>query len=128
MGFQILIMGFQILNKDKQPIDVAVLDLEAANFWNVRVDAVKYAAPGKRNTWLDTIGYYISNPIDPYNSKGWDNVKHNLLLSHLSDLYKCVGNERIIREVLTAFTYLGPYFALIDHWNSKGYIPKQIQL
>lgn len=122
-------MGFQIRNKDGEALAINVLDQEACDFWEQPVDKEMYACPkGGYGNWFDTIGYKIHNPIDPNYTKGWNSVKHELILLHCGSMYKHIGNlEQLKTKIEVINDYLLPYFQLIDHWEAKGYTPHKVQ-
>ena len=121
-------MGFQILDKDGNAIIINDLDKEACDFWKQEYDPKFYASPKEMwGNWFDVIGYKIHNPIDPNYTKGWGNVKHNMLLVSVGGLYQQVGNIHELHTKISGVNnYLLPYFQLIDHWESKGYQPKKV--
>lgn len=88
--------------------------------------------------WYDTVGYQIANPKVSW-TNGWDNIKACLWAVQSVDLYKDLFDIRRYKDeygvyhthtdILIAVikSYLEPYYNLIDHWASKGYIPVQIK-
>lgn len=125
-------MSFKILNKDGEALTIKQLDAEAAEFWNKTVDPKWYANPSpegtsvfkQRGNWFDTIGYQIHSPGD-YTS-GWDNVKCSLWTIQVQGLYDKPVDE-LPEQIAFIKEYLKPYYDLINHWESKGYQPKQIK-
>lgn len=127
-------MSFQILNKEGVAVPIKQLDVEAAKFWGKEVDLKWYADPSPKDTdvfkrktnWFDTIGYIIHNPEVEY-TKGWDNVKCSLWVLHTQNLYN--KSLEVIKDMAEYLMqeHLKPYYDLIDHWEAKGYQPKQIK-
>jgi len=136
---------FRILNSNNEIIPINDLDKEAAAFWNKEVKPRYYANPTPEFTnpdnlqgieltkaqikhgfnesinWFDSIGWQIANPSVKYTT-GWDNIKCCLLSIHTESLALSTIEEQII-ILKSANEYVQPYFDLIDHWVSKGYIP-----
>lgn len=123
-------MSFEIHNSLGEAITLEQLDREAAEFWKVKVDARYHAHPDLKthytNSWFDTIGWVISHP-EKY-TKGWNDVRCTLWTVQAKGLYKLLDNqEKMTEEIEGIRIFLEPYFELIDHWESKGYVPKHIQ-
>lgn len=135
--------AFQILDGDNKAISINLLDKEAAEFWGKEVHPKQYANPAKPReaneneidflrrsmlgNWFDIIGYQIANPLVEWTS-GWNNVKCTLMSIALVDLYKHFEDmDKTLVHIHAAWEYNKPYFELIDHWESKGYQPKQIK-
>lgn len=136
-------MGFQIQTEAKVPIAINDLDREAAEFWGNEVHPKQYATPEKitedmdwrrklmaemRGNWFDIIGYAINSPLSRY-TNGWGNVKCTLWTIQAQGWYDLIGTDEIEglqARIKSVKAYLKPYFDLIDHWASKGYIPAQI--
>lgn len=98
-------VGFQILDENKEAIDINALDVEAASFFNVEVDKERYAAPaGYGFNWYDSIGWRIA--FGPENAS-WAEVKKDWLTD---DYFK---NRPEIDWLVN----------LVNHWESKGYTP-----
>jgi len=144
-------MSFQILDKDNNAVAINELDKQAAEFWGKEVDKESYASPAKRKegestvqflrreiNWFDTIGYQIHSPNCTYTT-GWDNVKASLWSIQSTGMYKDLFNEKQYEDedgkswtsldirLQVTKEFLKPFFDLIDHWASLGYIPKQIK-
>lgn len=141
-------MGFQILNKNNDPIKMNDLDAEAAKLWGHEVDKSSYAVPKeqgdyadttkgrmaylRQSNWFDVVGHMIHSPTTktPY-YKGWKEVKKNLLLMHMeSSMLKEDGSVEDGMHIKDMFEYvaedyLKPYLDLIDHWADKGYTPRR---
>lgn len=126
-------MSFQILNKEGEAISLNSLDIEAGKFWHgeqFQPDKKYYCLPPEfpfGANWFDVIGYMIHSPMGNYTS-GWNNVKCSLWTLHIrGDYDKAMGEFDVLaNEIKQAIEYLRPFFALIDHWESKGYQPKQV--
>lgn len=126
-------MSFQILNKEGQPLTMKELDADACAIWNKLSDPKYYANPSPQGTdvfkqatnWFDCIGYNIHNPEVEYTT-GWNNVKCSLWTLHVQGLYETHINE-ILVHIEVVKEYLEPYYRLIDHWEAKGYQPKQVK-
>lgn len=121
-------MSFQILASDDTPIPVNDLDKEAAEFWNTPLDGKWYASPNKGLTsvnWFDSIGWNIHHPTVTWTS-GWNNVKCSMMAVQTAE-YGMLPLEKQQEKLVYANAYLKPYFDLIDHWASKGYIPVRIK-
>jgi hypothetical protein len=131
-------MAFQILDKDNNPISIAQLDAEAAAFWGKEVHPRYYVSPPQKgesefiimtreltSNWFDTIGYNIHYNTSTYhkNYQGmtWKMVKESMML-FITDVLSTEPNLLINNQ-----KYWKDHFALIDHWESKGYQPRQVK-
>lgn len=90
-------MGFQILNKEGNAIEIYELDKEAAAFWNKEYQTKDYANPAepKRedespidflrrsmcSNWFDVIGYCIHSQGNA--CSGWSNVVATMMAESL---------------------------------------------
>jgi hypothetical protein len=122
-------MGFQILNRDKEPISMKELDAEAVALWGVEPDEKMYAGPlpkppeddmeayfdwfRSNGNWFDQIGYRIHR----HNIYDWDDLK----ALYISNLIFKFSMEKIM-----AIPVVAGYLKLIDHWASKGYTCKSV--
>lgn len=125
-------MSFQIHNPQGIAIDLKELDKEACEFWKVEHNEILYAHPPLKeywtNSWFDSIGWAIHHP-EGYTSKKespWNDVKCTLWTIQARAMYKNLYSEEFLTELNTTKIFLKPYFDLIDHWESKGYIPIKI--
>lgn len=132
---------FQIRDKELNPIPIKQLDAEAAEFWHF--DSSKnprsYAEPPKEwpegtselrkvidapINWFDSIGWHITNPsifVDDANPMTWSKVKRSMIIQIFDvETDDCRQLEFLRTE------YFKHYFALINHWNSKGYTPFRV--
>lgn len=119
-------MSFQILNPQGEAISLEELDKEAAAFWNTDRNPGSYAHPDTpnhyTNSWYDAIGWAIYNP-EKY-AEGWNDVKCTIWVIQARYLYNKLHDPiQITREIKDIHIFLKPYYELIDHWESKGYIP-----
>jgi len=125
-------MSFEIHDHEGNAIHLVQLDVEASQFWDVEVHNNAYVHPPLdkyyTNSWFDSIGFAISSP-EGYASKEhpWDDVKCTLWTIQARAMYKLLYKEEFITELNTTRIFLKPYFDLIDHWQSKGYIPIKIK-
>lgn len=130
-------MSFQIHDASGKAVDIKQLDKEAAEFWGVEVHPKNYAQPASdsyyTSNWFDSIGYYIHSPDSNY-TKGWGNIKCSLWSIQARDLFRILyetqdiaANEHLHTRLHSIKTFLQPYFQLIDHWESKGYIPVRVK-
>jgi len=127
-------MGFSIVNKEQQKtLTMGELDAEAAAFWNTTVHPKYYAAPNGQRlaNWFDVIGYNIHSNETKGWGDGWKSVKMSMLLvSFNHSLYNYFDGKlertKMHEELDGSFEYYKPYFDLIDHWESKGYIPVKV--
>ena len=117
--------GFQIKNADNQELFINDLDKEAAEFWDKPLGDVYYASPQFGMNWFDSIGWNIANPKVEY-TRGWANIKESLFIVQVMGLTKEKEEDKRIERLKSIFNYLQPYFDLIDHWESKGYIPIKV--
>lgn len=123
-------MGFQILDKDSNAITLHALDKEVAMLWEVKCDDTHYAVPNSREyyqeegrkkfdyhnqiNWFDSIGYVIHSK----KLTNWKQVK-----DHFIELY-----QSILDEYKITLDDLEPKLvALINYWESKGYIPIPVE-
>jgi len=137
-------MGFQIQTSEKKAIAINDLDIEACALWGHEVDKKAYAKPLSRDkfensmdyhfqsNWFDAIGGMIAHPSkSPYYS-GWKEIKHGFIKLHMASHYfkgdtlECQSPEYIAEAYKHVVKYVEPYLSLIDHWESKGYIPVKI--
>jgi hypothetical protein len=104
-------MGFQIKDKEGNPISINVLDEEAAEFWGRPVDPKHYVSPIKEFTnpdnlegdalakaefkheldelrktnWFDKIGWAIHTQDNYYS--GWRNLVHTLYVNSIPSIF-----------------------------------------
>lgn len=128
-------MSFEIHNPQGKAIGMYELDKEACEFWKVKSNPVHYAHPPLdkhyTNDWFSSIGWAIHHP-EGYVSKDespWNDVKCTLWTIQARGLYKSLYHEDPLvmkAEIEAIEVFLKPYFDLINHWQSKGYIPIKI--
>ena len=119
--------SFQILNKYGNPLPINVLDIDAANFWNVEIQPKIYAAPKCAfGNWYNNIGWAIAQHqrLD-YGINNWNSIKQYMLECHTGSFITMSPEEAGV-SCCRVMRLLQPYFQLIDHWSSLGYTPKQI--
>ena len=102
--------------------------------------------------WYDIIGWHISTQGNE--CSGWSNVAASMMASQLGmkfidlehdyatgpviikepvmtefadDKYEIKFPEDLALHLWAAVEYFKPYIALMNHWQSKGYTPKQIK-
>lgn len=95
--------------------------------------------------WYEIIGWNIANQGD-YNS-GWQNVVHTMMAESLGDCLLNINQGEPIKiahfvehdnnqlhledsyeeRIYATLNYFKPFVDLINHWMSKGYIPKKIE-
>lgn len=139
-------MGFQIINAQGEPIILAALDKEAAEFWHKKVDPKDYADPSPQaqfegleghelarakiravfnrgTNWFDSIGHAIdtdrSITYKQDDQHTWNMVRETLLLIQIDIVSDTTERIEAARK------YLEPYMALIKHWEDKGYKPRR---
>jgi len=122
-------MSFQIHDLKGRAIPIIELEREVCEFWNVKEDARYYAHPDMlshyTNSWFDTIGWAIRYPENYI--KGWNDVRCTLWTIQAKSLYEHLyDNENMQTHIERIQVFLKPYYDLIDHWESKGYIPVKI--
>lgn len=123
-------MSFEIHSSSGKVIHPKDLDQEACDLWLIAIDSRHYAHPPLENHWTNSwyanIGWAIENPYDA--EKGWEDVKSVLWTIQARSLYKVLYKAKEREEELAEIgIFLEPYFDLIDHWQSKGYIPVKIE-
>lgn len=121
-------MSFQILDSNGEAFSMRDLDIEAATFWGKDVHPKHYATPHKDmvlGNWFDTIGHMIHSPEDKLYTRGWANVKCSLWTCSIKSEYN-TSEEDLLKLIPVIKESLKPYYDLIDHWDSKGYTPKQV--
>lgn len=129
---------FQIKDKDLNLVAIKTLDAEAAQLWNFNApaDSREYAYPPKEwpegtsdlrkqidapINWYDSIGWHIAYPrifVDDANPMTWAKVKRSMIIQ-LFDVE--IDNVQKLEYLRTE--YFKHYFALIDYWKEKGYVP-----
>jgi hypothetical protein len=130
--------AFQILDKENTPISINKLDQEASKFWGVASHPKYYAEPFPEimhyGNWYDIIGWSIANQGN-YTS-GWNNVATTMFNSNLEgfvinhknkEQVEILNNETLYAKLQAIIKFYEPYIALINHWQSLGYTPKQIK-
>lgn len=128
-------MGFQILNKDGEAIQIKQIDAEIAELFGVEVDVKWYASPPPyddslkakfdRQNWFDKIGWMIH--YDKLTT--WDQILEKYL-SAFQEIFDKLGytTEEEKRNDLTENLHDAKYwFLLIDTFKEKGYIPKPVE-
>lgn len=121
--------AFQILDSNGKPMPINVLDIEAANFWNVEIHPKSYAAPKCAfGHWYDNIGWAIAHQthVLDYGLNNWNTIKQYMLECHTGPFVE-LSPEAAGVSCCGIMRTLKPYFDLIDHWKSLGYTPKQIK-
>ncbi len=127
MGLKLNIMGFQILDINKQPIPINRLDEEVCKLWKVPVLDDKYARPKPRSAfpegfkgtwdficqpnWYDNLAYRIHR----HGYSTWEEIRNDYAAE--------------VAELTNEFTWeqIYPEFKqLIDYWEAKGYTPRQV--
>ncbi len=120
--------SFQILDKNNNPIAINELDKEACELWNKAVDTKQYAypevKPEKFESYKDSFNFYcgLTNWFDKIGWKiaqgreSWNTIKEEIL-----EPFKEFSKDEIDNYLPVA-----GYINLINHWESKGYTPKQI--
>jgi hypothetical protein len=122
-------MSFEIHTPEGRVIPLKELDKEASEFWKVPLDPDPkfYAHPDLptfyTNSWYESIGWSIGNPEK---HTGWEAVKYKLWQMQIEHMYKHLFDVNFHAQIEQVKTFLKPYFELIDHWESKGYIPIKI--
>lgn len=99
-------IGFQILNKDNDAININDLDVEAAEFFGIPVDDKEYAAPNGPYSgcnWYDTIGWSIAFGKE---NASWAEVR-NFWAEDMNQ------ESETVKKLIN----------LTIHWESKGYTP-----
>lgn len=135
-------MSFRITNANGDALSMKELDQQAAQFWGKEVDPKYYATPflmkdgmtsmqkaqvRVSGNWFDTIGWNIHHPSSNWTS-GWDNIKASMWSVSSTSLYEFLNKpEQMSTQIEGIADYIKPYFALIDHWSSLGYIPVQVK-
>jgi len=115
-------MGFRILDANGKAIELKTLNEDVAEFWEQDLQQ-EYVKPKEFSVgnWFDVIGWRIDNPINEY-AKSWDNVKNGLFVAMCAGMYKQTFDE-LTDNVVAIKLIMESYFALIDHWEEKGYTP-----
>lgn len=121
-------MSFEIHNPKGIVIPTEELNKEAAEFWGVKYDPDRETHPDLphhwTNSWIGCIGYGISLGAE---LKNWDDVKFTLWILQCRPLCSALYDRpEFERELKLVREFLKPYYELIDHWKSKGYIPIQL--
>lgn len=145
-------MGFQIKDKDGNAITINHLDEEAATLWGVELKQKIYASPYKdlvkpetfasdeekkkwsmksldntRNqitcNWFDNVGFIIHK-----GKATWKEVKDDYLEPYLEALKK-YEDRPDYDNFKKAFLggHVQSMCDLIDHWESKGYVPVPVK-
>lgn len=132
-------MSFEIHNPTGNKISLSELNKEAAELWQVEYSPDYYMHPGLKshwtNSWYETIVWTINNPESTSsNWKGWDNIKASLWIVQAAKLFTMLlegttthTNSRLQKEIESIREFLEPYYKLIDHWESKGYVLVEIK-
>ena len=122
-------MGFQIHTEEGKPVNIGTLDQEACKLWGVPGQSKYYAYPQYRErledeseseyyknvinwmgmNWFDTIGFTIH--CDKRIT--WDGIRLELI-----DMWST--------KEFSAEELCPQHFALIQHWEDKGYQPKPV--
>ena len=108
-------MGFAIYNKEGKPITMGELDVEAAEFLEVKFSAKKYASPKNYLcSWFDIVGAAIDNLSQ--GSHEWSEV-----IGYLAGI--AATGENSFQEFIDALKPFKPFIELCMYWESKGYTP-----
>jgi hypothetical protein len=130
---------FQILDEKGKAITINDLDLEAAIFWNKAIHPKSYASPEEcyGANWFDIIGWNIA--YQGHECAGWANVVATMMATNIGmkfiDLSKEYKDkpvkintiEETMPKIKDLISFYQPYIELINHWQAKGYQPKQIK-
>lgn len=121
-------MSFQIHNAQGKAISIADLDKEACELWGKEVHPKNYAYPQHRpekfdsyadelkflrllENWFDKIGYKIHS-----GTTTWSSLKEEILAPF----------TEFDQQMIMGMPEIGGFIKLIDHWESKGYVPVQL--
>lgn len=132
-------MPFEIRNLEGKKIRDYILNQQAVELWGTKIITHQErkeppyvtVAPLENDdgeNWHNNIGFAIEYPnlIRAFDQKtaqqDWNQVKHSMFNSLMEewDSYKY---EDIVKNMNDSLEHLKPYYALIDLWESKGYIP-----
>jgi len=130
---------FQIIDtKTGEAVRINELDRQAAEFWGVKLNKRSYAQPkdyGYGSNWFDIIGFGISQ-MDY--SHSWNGVV-SYLFEDIGNMFldystgyndrpvKVYDTQEVVEKIQIAIDFFKPYVDLINHWQAKGYQPKQIK-
>ncbi len=118
--------AFQIQDSNGNGIPLNTLDKEAAEFCKVDLHSKEYAKPNHcSSNWFDMIGWYIANPCNM--TTGWINVKTTILAQAAEWACYSFLKSKVNMSISDLSVAYQPYLDLIDHWETKGYSPKQIK-
>ncbi len=105
-------MGFEIYNKEGEPLSMRILYVEAVEFWKGEFSAKKYASTENcYYSWFDDVGTAIA---------GLSQGKHKWseVIGYSAGV-EAIG-EHSLQEFIDA---LKPLIELCMYWESKGYTP-----
>ena len=128
-------MGFQILDKNKNPICINELDLEACKLWNKEQHPKYYAYPQHEPESFPTDDYktrweFLTTLTNWYDRIGWiindGCVDWDEMISKIMEPYREFTDVEQV-EIQTIFVPVSGYIQLINHWKNKKYKPKQIK-
>lgn len=126
-------MSFQIHSADGKALYINELDKEACELWGKEYHPKDYANPNPpsikedwlkcvedaqnhADNWFDKIGHIIHEGAD-----NWTTVREKFLSIYTETI------EKFGLEVCMEVPGIGGHVNLINHWESKGYIPVPIK-
>ena len=131
--------GFQILNAEGVAIPINKIDREVAEFWGNKCLDNEYAKPLSRDkfpegikgsleyyqqtNWFDKIGWLIKDEWCT-----WKSLKGDIIACQKDLIAESLFNDDFMELVKLFRELYKPWFDLIDHFKSKGYTPKQVEV
>lgn len=130
-------MSFEIRNSNGESVDIDALNKEVSDFWGKPIvqhtefgDTYSTVFPlgGEVDgaNWTNTIGHAIEHPCLTTKNKvmqqSWNQIKHSMFNAFIEELDSYQW-EYMVADVVEAISSLKYFFALVDYWEAKGYIP-----
>lgn len=127
---------FVIIDSTRYPVNLQLLDKKVCEFWDVKWDPDRYAAPKDSHyqyldNWITVIGDAISNH-DKYTT-GWSAIIEHLVCRPIGRAFmdsdsklKITYDGRTIRQIKRLMEYYQPYIDLINYFAELGLQPKQL--
>ncbi len=122
--------GFQILDKENNPIGINALDKEVCDMVGNEVDKKQYCRLGRREDFEKELDY-VFKTSNWYDTIGWMIASENKSFQDIIDYYTEIMKEFIGKKdddgsIITIETIYPYHMKVLNTWIEKGYKTKQI--
>lgn len=122
--------GFQILDKDGNPISINNLDKEVCEIVGNEQDKKYYCTLGRREDYKDEFDY-ITKTTNWYDSIGWMIAFEGKTFQQIIEYYtnamkEFIGKEDSTGQMITIEMIYPYHMKVLNNWIDKGYATKQV--